>query len=65
MNRISLFRTRIVIEDKVYLLAKDVWKALGCKSIEQLQGEYPEIVLIDGDMNFDYSKTITKESYRT
>ena len=44
MNRISLFRTRIVIEDKVYLLAKDVWKALGCKSIEQLQGEYPEIV---------------------
>ena len=44
MNRISLFRTRIVIEDKVYLLAKDVRKALGCKSIEQLQGEYPEIV---------------------
>ena len=44
MNRISLFRTRIVIEDKVYLLAKDVWKALGCKSIEQLQGEYPGIV---------------------
>lgn len=24
MNRISLFRTRIVIEDSVYLLAKDV-----------------------------------------
>ena len=44
MNRISLFRTRIVIEDKVYLLAKDVRKALGCKSIEQLQVEYPEIV---------------------
>lgn len=44
MNRISLFRTRIVVEDKVYLLAKDVRKALGCKSIEQLQGEYPEIV---------------------
>jgi len=42
MNRISLFRTRIVVEDKVYLLAKDVRKALGCKSIEQLQGEYPE-----------------------
>ena len=36
MNRISLFRTRIVIEDKVYLLAKDVRKALRCKSIEQL-----------------------------
>jgi hypothetical protein len=33
-----------VIEDKVYLLAKDVRKALGCKSIEQLQVEYPEIV---------------------
>ena len=44
MKRISLFRTRIVIEDKVYLLAKDVRKALGCKSIEQLQVEYPEIV---------------------
>lgn len=28
MNRISLFRTRIVIEDKVYLLAKDVRKAI-------------------------------------
>ncbi len=26
MNRISLFKTRIVIEDKVYLLAKDVRK---------------------------------------
>ena len=44
MNRISLFRTRIVIEDKVYLLARDVRKALGCKSIEQLQVEHPEIV---------------------
>ncbi len=44
MNRISLFKTRIVIEDKVYLLAKDVRKALGYKSIEQLHGEYPEIV---------------------
>ena len=43
MNRISLFKTRIVIEDKVYLLAKDVRKALGYKSIEQLHGEYPEI----------------------
>ena len=52
MNRISLFRTRIVIEDKVYLLAKDVRKALGCKSIkalgyksiDQLQSEHSEIV---------------------
>ena len=44
MNRISLFKTRIVIEEKVYLLAKDVRKALGYKSIEQLQGEHPEIV---------------------
>ena len=26
MNRISLFKTRIVIEDKVYLLATDVRK---------------------------------------
>ena len=44
MNRISLFKTRIVIEDKVYLLAKDVRKVFGCKSIEELQGEHPEIV---------------------
>ena len=44
MNRISLFKTRIVIEEKVYLLAKDVRKALGYKSIEQLHGEHPEIV---------------------
>ena len=44
MNRISLFRTRIVIEDKVYLLAKDVRKALGYKSIDQLQSEHSEIV---------------------
>jgi len=44
MNRINLFKTRIIIEDKVYLLAKDVRKAFGCKSIEQLQGEHPGIV---------------------
>ena len=44
MNRISLFKTRIVIEDKVYLLAKDVRKAFGYKSIEQLQGEHLGIV---------------------
>ena len=44
MNRISLFRTRIVIEDKVYLLAKDVRKALEYKSIDQLRSEHSEIV---------------------
>ena len=44
MNRINLFKTRIIIEDKVYLLAKDVRKALGYKSIEQLQIEYPATV---------------------
>ena len=44
MNRISLFKTRIVIEDKVYLLAKDVRKALGYKSIDQLQSEHSEII---------------------
>ena len=44
MNRISLFKTRIVIEDKVYLLATDVGKAFGYKSIEQLQSAYPDIV---------------------
>lgn len=44
MNRISLFKTRIVIGDKIYLLAKDVRKALGYKSIDQLQSEHSEIV---------------------
>ena len=44
MNRISLFRTRIVIEDKVYLLAKDVRKTLEYKSIDQLRSEHSEIV---------------------
>lgn len=44
MNRISLFRIRIVIGDKVYLLAKDIRKAFGYKSIEQLQREHPDIV---------------------
>lgn len=64
MNRISLFKTRIVIEDKVYLLAKDVRKAFGYKSIELLNPNmYRDMVLIDGDMDFDYSKTITKESF--
>ena len=104
MNRISLFKTRIVIEDKVYLLAKDVRKALGYKSVDQLQSEhseivkhkdvedagvdllscnapgisfyisqaevikllnpnmYRDIVLIDGDMDFAYSKTVTKDA---
>lgn len=46
MNKTSLFKTRIVIEDKVYLLAKDVRKALGYKSIEQLQFEHPEIAVL-------------------
>ena len=44
MNRTSLFRIRIVFGDKVYLLAKDVMKAFGCKSIEQLKSEHPDIV---------------------
>jgi hypothetical protein len=43
MNRISLFRTRIVIEDNPNM--------------------YRDIVLIDGDMDFIYSKTITKDSF--
>ena len=44
MNRISLFKTRIVIGDKIYLLAKDVRKALGYKSIDQLQSEHWRMV---------------------
>jgi len=40
MNKIDLFKTRIIIGDKVYLLAKDVRKVFGCKSIEQLQMEH-------------------------
>lgn len=44
MNKINLFKTRIIIEDKVYLLAKDVRKALGYKSIEQIKMKYSDIV---------------------
>ena len=44
MRRIDLFKTRIVIEDKVYLLASDVRKALGYKSIEQLNEKYSNVV---------------------
>ena len=40
MKKIDLFKTRIIIGDKVYLLAKDVRKVFGCKSIEQLQMEH-------------------------
>ena len=50
MNRINVFKNRIIIEDKVYLLAKDVRKALGFKSIEQLQDEYADIVKYVADM---------------
>lgn len=50
MNRINIFKNRIIIEDKVYLLAKDVRKALGFKSIEQLQDEYTDIVKHVKDM---------------
>ena len=34
MKNIDLFITRIIIDNKVYLLAKDVQKALGYRSIE-------------------------------
>ena len=44
MNKIDLFKTRIIIGDKVYLLAKDVRKAFGYKSIEQLQMEHSDAV---------------------
>ena len=50
MNRINIFKTRIIIEDKVYLLAKDVRKALGFKSIEQLKEEHIGIVRHVKDM---------------
>ena len=50
MNRINIFKTRIIIEDKVYLLAKDVRKALGFKSIEQLKEEHVGIVRHVKDM---------------
>ena len=39
MNKIDLFKSRIIIEDKVYLLAKDVRKAFGYINIEQLEKE--------------------------
>ena len=44
MKNIDLFITRIIIDNKVYLLAKDVRKALGYRSIEQLQIEHAGIV---------------------
>ena len=44
MTKINLFKTRIVIEDKVYLLAKDVGNALGFENIERLQDEYNGII---------------------
>ena len=50
MNRIDLFKTRIIIGNKIYLLAKDVRKALGFKSIEQLQEEHTGIVKHVKDM---------------
>ena len=66
MNRISLFKTRIVIEDKVYLLAKDVRKALGYKSINQLQSEHSEIVkhikdLPDLVLECDFNTILTSD----
>lgn len=112
MNKIDLFKTRIIIGDKVYLLAKDVF---GCKNghdpdmrdyreysclenilylithknvedagvdlmccdapgisfyISQTEvikllnpNMYRDVVLIDGDIDFAYSKTITKDIY--
>ena len=44
MKKKDIFRTRIIIEDKVYLLAKDVRKAFGYESIEQLKKKHPDIV---------------------
>ncbi len=44
MNQIDLFKIRIIIEDKVYLLAKDVRKVFGYKSIEQLKKKHHDIV---------------------
>ncbi len=58
MNRISLFKTRIVIEDKVYLLAKDVRKALRYKSIDQLQSEHSEIVKHIKDLRIENNDLI-------
>ena len=44
MNKIDLFKTRIIIEDKVYLLATDVRKAFGYKSIEHFSKEHPNTI---------------------
>ena len=44
MNKINLFKTRIVIEDEVYLLAKDVIRVFGYQNIEQLKMDYSDIV---------------------
>jgi len=77
MNKIDLFKTRIIIGDKVYLLAKDVRVDLMCCDAPGIsfcisQAEvikilnpnmYRDVVLIDGDIDFAYSKTITKDVY--
>ena len=44
MRKIELFKTRVVNDNKVYLLASDVRKAFGYDNIEQLKREHPDIV---------------------
>ena len=44
MKRVNEFKTRIVKESRVYLLATDVRKALGYGSIEQFEIDHPDMV---------------------
>ena len=44
MRKINLFKARVVIDNKVYLLASDVRKAFEYDSIEPLKRDYPGIV---------------------
>lgn len=44
MRKIDIFKTRVLIDNKVYLMASDVRKAFGYDNMELLRKAYPEII---------------------
>lgn len=44
MEKISIFKIRIIINEEVFLLASDVKKAFGYKSVNLLRNEYPDVI---------------------
>ena len=44
MQKIDLFKTKVIQDGKIYLLASDVEKALGYKSSEQFRNDYRDLV---------------------